>query len=297
MKISKKLMVVPFLVGALGVTGCSLTGGALDKESMDQVEDLIYDYMDKNHAYSSEYTKDSLTALLNEGIYELTSKQYVNFELTEKIKAIDGIGNKRYASEPFCEKYPTVESYKECHQPYLNIKVHYDDTTNTFKQYVNTASYNNSEGATLYNNEQHLIIEYDGEYTYTAKNYTRTYTGQKTYTVKSNSRETLFELEDSKYIRPLYYYQTIYAKLENDDISVSVNRVNDKTVEYFMYDYENKQTIKCTFVNGMLEKYELVGLNLSYGEGTTQGIVEVDIKYSSSNFDVPDASSYTLVTE
>ena len=47
----------------------------------------------------------------------------------------------------------------------------------------------------------------------------------------------------------------------------------------------------------MLEKYELVGLNLSYGEGTTQGIVEVDIKYSSSNFDVPDASSYTLVTE
>lgn len=295
MKISKKLMVVPFLVGALGVTGCSLTGGALDKESLDQVEDLIYNYMDNNHAYSSEYTKDSLQALLNEGIYKLTSQQYVNYEVTQKIRAYDGIGNKRYASESFCEVYPTTENYKECHQPYLYIKAYHDDQTNIFKQYVSSAMYDTNLESTMHGYERYLTIEMDNQYT--RKEYFKSSSNNKTLRVTTYDRTALFDLEDSGYLRPLYYYQLVYSKLQDDDIDVSFNRVNDKTIEYFMYDHEEKRTVKCTFVDGMLEKYELAGLKISYGEGTTHGVVEAVIKYSSSNFDVPDAESYTLVTE
>ena len=180
-----------------------------------------------------------------------------------------------------------------CIQPYLNVKAYYDETNSMFKYYEKNAIYNNIAGeeSSIFW-EKYTFVEYDADTEYT----------KVVYDVEEKSKSTVsagaeYGLDFTYSIRPLNYYKRIYNQINSDEVAISFNKVDETTVEYTINDYKNNVVVRCTFVNGMLEKYVLASFEAGYGEPTHHGIVEVDIKYSCDDMTIADVESYTEVTE
>lgn len=304
MKKSKKIMLVPLMLGALvGTSACSLTDVNVNKESLDRIEASISEYMDKNNAYSSEYARDSLVSLLNEGMFNLTSKQYVNYELTEIIKAYDDLGNKAVASEWYCSEgsqgAPTMNN--QCFNPYSNVKSYYDEATKTAKRYVSKRTYSTRDGEDLANtiNEKYVFVKEDNISSYSRTIYN---VANKKFEKDQVTRIDAFDWDynwigyDVLNVVPIKYYKIMYKNISSDSSFISYNKINDTSVEYMIYNSELDVTMKATFVNGMLEKYEQSDTTAFYGEPTDNAVVEVNIKYSCDDITVPDVETYTEVT-
>lgn len=300
MKKNKKLMFVPLILGSLiGASGCSLTDVNINKDSMNQIMNSVEEYMGKNNAYSSTYTKDSLMSLLNKGFFELTSNPRGNFEMTEIMYSYDDYGNPISSSEPHCI-YDDIESYDECFQPYLNIKVYYDESTGTFKYYEKSGGYNTANNETSWSKEDYIFIkkvENSNMYrkTHYKNDHTFTTVEKRNYELFSeNEKWSIYFKQPS---RVVHYYNIIYKEANAESSFISFNKIDDTTVEYVINNYETNNLFKCTFVNGMLEKFQTTNFNVWNGSGDDRGGIEINIKYNSSDITVANIDSYTEVTE
>jgi len=301
MKKLKKLMFVPLVIGSVAAsTACSIADVNLDEKNIKEIANSVNDYMNANNGYSVQYARDSLINLLNKGTFELKSKGYINYELTEKIKAYDDFGNAGYASEPYCDT-DDYSDYTKCIQPYLSLKTYYDETSKTHKNYVYLSGYSTAISSPSSGQKYYAFIEYDGTTTDGDPYY-----NSKIYNVNSKTFETFGanvhrDIQEEYYwlsysSKLLDYYSKIYERATSDEYTVTFNKVDETTVEYILNSSEGITT-KCTFVNGMLEKYEQSDVNAFYGEPTNHAVAEVEIKYNTGDITVEDIGSYTEVTE